>query len=224
MDMTISYQELSATLRVTREDIDSRLATRLHRAISWLHSAEEHAEDMDLSFISLWIGFNACYGEDNNQDTSLGDRQQFHNFVSKLVRHDQCKGIYRCLWKNFPGPVRLLINNKYIYARFWQSVREGDNNWEALFDKDRRVALRNLANGNIPELLCTVLDRLYILRNQLVHGGATYSSKINRDQVQDGAKIMGELLPVIVQVMLTSSLQRAEIDWGDVHFPAQETA
>ncbi len=222
--MTISYRELNATLRATRDDIDSRLSVRLHRAVSWIRSAEEHAEDLDLAFISLWIGFNACYAADQIQQQALGDRQQFHDFVNKLVKHDQCEAIYRCLWKNFPGPVRMLINNKYIYGRFWQSVREGDDNWEILFDKDRRVALRNLANGNIPELMSTVLDRLYILRNQLIHGGATYSSKINRNQVQDGARIMGELLPVIVQIMLTASLDRAEIDWGDVHFPVQETA
>ena len=34
-----------------------------------------------------------------------------------------------------------------------------------------------------------VFDRLYVLRNQLVHGGSTWNSGINRTQVRDGAAI-----------------------------------
>ena len=34
-----------------------------------------------------------------------------------------------------------------------------------------------------------------MLRNQLMHGGASYQSQVNRQQVTDGAHILSFLLP-----------------------------
>ena len=58
--------------------------------------------------------------------------------------------------------------------------------------------------------LSFVFDRLYVLRNQLVHGGATWNSAVNRDQVRDGAAILGSLVPVFVDVMMDNP----HGDWG----------
>lgn len=55
---------------------------------------------------------------------------------------------------------------------------------------------------------------LYVLRNQLVHGGATYQSRMNRDQVRDGKRMLLELVPVFVEVMFDE-----EIDWGPIYYP-----
>ena len=60
-----------------------------------------------------------------------------------------------------------------------------------------------------------VFDRLYVLRNQLVHGGATWNSQVNRAQVRDGANILGELLPVIVDLML----DHPDSDFGEILYP-----
>lgn len=42
-----------------------------------------------------------------------------------------------------------------------------------------------------PRLLSIVLDRLSVLRNQRIHGGATWASAVNHAQVKDGADILG---------------------------------
>jgi hypothetical protein len=52
-------------------------------------------------------------------------------------------------------------------------------------------------------VLAIVFDRLYVLRNQLVHGGATWNSGVNRQQVKDGAAILGTLLPLLLDLMIT---------------------
>ena len=52
------------------------------------------------------------------------------------------------------------------------------------------------------EVLKTVLVRLYTLRNQLMHGGATWGSSINRAQVRDGRAILGSVLPVMLALMM----------------------
>ena len=60
-----------------------------------------------------------------------------------------------------------------------------------------------------------LFSRLYVLRNQLLHGGATWRSSVNRTQVGDGARIMYFLVPIFIDVMLDNP----EEDWGAPRFP-----
>ena len=64
-------------------------------------------------------------------------------------------------------------------------------------------------------VLSIVFDRLYVLRNQLVHGGATWNSQVNRQQLRDGVAILGALLPLILAVML----EHPHHDFGEVLYP-----
>jgi hypothetical protein len=54
-----------------------------------------------------------------------------------------------------------------------------------------------------------------VLRNQLVHGGATWNSGVNRQQVKDGAAILGTLLPLLLDLMITHPAQ----DHGEILYP-----
>ena len=72
-----------------------------------------------------------------------------------------------------------------------------------------------MAQRDTPRVLSVVFDRLYVLRNQLVHGGATWNSGVNRDQVRDGAAVMSCLLPVFVDIMMDNSTR----DWGRPFYP-----
>ena len=47
-----------------------------------------------------------------------------------------------------------------------------------------------------------IFDRLYVVSNQLIHGVAAWNSKVNRDQVRDGANILEKLVPTIIFLML----------------------
>ena len=64
-------------------------------------------------------------------------------------------------------------------------------------------------------MLGVVLDRLYVLRNQLMHGGATWNSKVNRQQVKDGCSIMMTLMPAIIETMMGAK----DEDWGEIFYP-----
>jgi hypothetical protein len=63
-----------------------------------------------------------------------------------------------------------------------------------------------------------VLDRLYTVRNQLIHGGATYQSKVNRSQVKDASEILSFLVPLIIDIMITNINE----DWGTINYPVIE--
>jgi hypothetical protein len=42
----------------------------------------------------------------------------------------------------------------------------------------------------------------HVVRNQLVHGGATWDSAANRSHVHNGAFLLECLLPVIIDMMM----------------------
>jgi hypothetical protein len=72
-----------------------------------------------------------------------------------------------------------------------------------------------LGRMNTKKVVAIVFDRLYVLRNQIVHGGATWNSAVNRSQVEDGAKLLGLMVPIIIHLMMTSPNQL----WGDPCYP-----
>ena len=64
-------------------------------------------------------------------------------------------------------------------------------------------------------MLRKLFERLYVLRNQMVHGGATWGGKVNRKQVTDGSALMKLLLPIFVSLMLDNP----DYGWGKPFYP-----
>ncbi len=59
-----------------------------------------------------------------------------------------------------------------------------------------------MLNRDTAIVLSIVLSHIYTLRNQLVHGGATWNSSVNRDQLRDCTNLMGKLVPLVIEIML----------------------
>ena len=191
---------------------------RLHRAISWVKCAEERNDNPDLKFISLWIAFNACYADSEAHEYILSEKKRFKDFISRLVKYDNEELFFNLLWHEFSGPVRLLIDNKFAYKQFWDSLRGEKVDWQRLFDQSKIDSRHYLAHQQVDKLLGLVLDRLYTVRNQLIHGGATYKSKVNRSQVNDASQILESLMPIIIDIMITNIGE----DWGVINYPVIE--
>ena len=51
--------------------------------------------------------------------------------------------------------------------------------------------------------------------NQLLHGGATWNSSVNRSQVATGAAIMAALMPRFIDGMI----EHPDADWGSPRYP-----
>ena len=191
------------------------LNIRLHRAISWLKCAETNSADADLGFLTHWIALNACYALDMQTKDTRTERDKFRQFIENLVKHDQERRIFNLLWERFSGPVKMLIENQFVFKRFWDYQRGEVTSWEGAFRKSNEIAVTCLAEQNVAGLLEILLDRLYVLRNQLMHGGATYGSGINRRQVRDGANMLQLLVPILIDIMM----QHPEENWGTLLFP-----
>jgi len=188
---------------------------RLHRAVSWLRRAEQERDDLDAQFIFLWVAFNAAYAREFGFEQS--ERDQLKQFLTLLLSVDAGKRLHRVAFDQFTGPIRTLVENKFVFEPFWRALRDHDSSsqWEEQFAGSKRVALKSIMNGQTDTVLSIVCDRLYVLRNQLIHGGATWNSGVNRAQVKDGAHILLALVPIIIDLML----DHPEVDFGSIAYP-----
>jgi len=188
---------------------------RLYRAISWLRRSEQETDDPDARFIFQWVALNAAYAREFSQSET--ERQRFKSFVAALVQLDAARSLHDALFRQFSGPVRALMDNRFVFQPFWAALRDHDHSgrWQGAFFSSRKMALQAIANGETVTVLSLIFDRLYVLRNQLVHGGATWASSVNRHQVRDGAAILGVVLPQLLFIML----EHPEYDFGEVVYP-----
>lgn len=217
----LDHAALKTKQRAIREGFPETMGLRVHRAISWISwigRAETCRDDDDARFIFLWIAFNAAYADEREfQSIAPGERAAFQDYFGRLVTHDHGHRIYNALWQRFSGPVRMLMENRYLFNPFWQHHNgiEGFEDWEDRFKASSRGFAHAFQEGESVRVLSFVFDRLYVLRNQLVHGGSTWNSAVNRAQVHDGAAILAFLMPVFVDLMMDHSTE----DWGRPFYP-----
>ncbi|GAN76147.1 HEPN domain-containing protein [Acidisphaera rubrifaciens] len=212
----LSYAALKTKQKLLRDGFPASLGLRTHRALSWLCRAERETDDDDVRFILLWIGFNAAYAADLRA-TQAGERSAFADYFRTLIGLDAEGRIHALLWNRFPLEISLLLENKYVFAPFWSHHNGADGyaDWERRLVDSQAVSRRALESHDTCKVLSIVFDRLYVLRNQIMHGGATWNSRVNRNQVHDGADVLGWLLPVFIDIML----DHGDHDWGPPYYP-----
>ncbi|MBC6403279.1 MAG: hypothetical protein GDA39_07785 [Hyphomonadaceae bacterium] len=199
---------------------------RMRRSISWIGRAET-CDDNDhyARLVFLWIAFNAAYVDEHKpQFAGAGkhsaERRAFQTYFRKLVAEDRERRIYNALWHKFSGPIRTLMRERSVYGPYWQHYMgvDGYADWERWFRGSRRSFLRAFQKSDTPKVLGFVFDRLYVLRNRLIHGGLTWDSDSNRAQVRDGAAILTFLIPVFIDLMMDDPQK----DWGHPFYPVVE--
>jgi hypothetical protein len=210
------YKPLKDKQRSIRESFPETLGVKVHRALSWLGRAETEENDNDVKFILLWIGFNAAYAKDLGPDIN-NERSAFHSFFENLVSLDTSSRVYDAVWQRFSQEIRLLLTNKYVFQPFWHHHNgiAGYDDWADKLASSQRAISAAMGKKDTVRILSVLFDRLYVLRNQLVHGGATWNSAVNRDQVRDGAAVLAFLLPVFIEIMM----DHPDHNWGLPFYP-----
>ncbi len=212
----MDFEQLKHKQREIRDGFSESLGLRVHRALSWLKRSEQCDDDLDSKFIFLWIAFNAAYSQDTDI-IRLTETQSFQLFVQKLCELDQQKQIHHLLWTEFSGSIRLLIDNQYVFQPFWEyhSCKITEQSFKEFFEKAKVRANKALGQSNSPEVLTVILSRLYTLRNQIMHGGATWQSSANREQLRDAVSFLSKLVPILINIMMDN----ANSLWGDANYP-----
>ncbi|RME81192.1 MAG: hypothetical protein D6771_08580 [Zetaproteobacteria bacterium] len=204
---------------------------RVRRALSWCHRAEE-APDDDARFLFHWIAFNAAYGQEipREQESGSNDREsephrkppsekaKYEEFVRRLVDLDATFWRDRMRSEWFKSNYLKIISNRYVDPMFWRCAR-GEKPWdEEKFQKHIKTLEHGYAHmgtdaQKVSESLLSLLKRLYTLRNQIAHGGATWDSSVNREQVAAAAALMKAISLGVVHTMLAYPEARWERPW-----------
>ena len=217
-DLPPTHAALREKERTLRSGFPETMRLRVHRSISWLGRAEAEEDDDDARFVFLWIAFNAAYADQEEFLRGEANERSSHTrYFRTVVGLDTGGRVYDAIWDNFSGPIRLLMDNKYVFGPFWHHHNgvSGWEGWESRFRSSRWVFRRAVAAKDTVKVLSLLFDRLYVLRNQLVHGGSTWNSIVNRDQVRDGTAILSFLVPVFVDVMM----ENPHDEWGRPFYP-----
>ena len=212
-----SHTELKVRAHKIEQDCPDKFGLRIHRALSWLERAELCENDDDARFIFLWISLNSAYADEIHR---LGAPAQsvLDQFLDRLVSLDHQNLLYELVWTKFEGPVRLLLDNQFVFQPFWdyQNGRIPESQWQRSFKGAKRKALWALRDkSKTATVLAILLARLYTLRNQLMHGGATWRGSVNRDQIRDGTAILNDLVPLVIHLLMDNP----DEDWGDPCYP-----
>ena len=212
--------DIQQTFKQNRENFNEDFRLRIHRSLSWLQRVEQaqQEQDLDSKFIYLWISFNAAYAKDLGAGLRSADKGAFVQFIYRICHLDKEQKIYYTVWNTFSGSIRILLNNQFTFQPFWDYhnglITEQD--WIASFEKNRKKALEALTQKDTPEILIAVFNHLYTLRNQIMHGGATFNSTVNRSQLKDACNILSTLIPEMLKVMLQNPDDKT---WGKPFYP-----
>lgn len=223
MQSFISYSQVYEHYRLHRDACSESLRLRIHRALSWLKQGYSENDDeiqednLDFRFISLWIAFNAAYANEINERIFAADKSDFRHFLQNVCALDSEKQIYHLLWQTFSGSIRIFLNNRFVFQPFWDfhngKITEAE--WYQRFQIAQKNAHQALSQQDTEKLLLILFDRLYTLRNQLIHGGATFNSYANRRQLADACCILSRFIPIILNIMLN----HADQNWGKPFYP-----
>ncbi|MBJ8553015.1 HEPN domain-containing protein [Acinetobacter bereziniae] len=174
---------------------------RIHRGLSWLKKAVILESDLDLKFISLWIALSAI----TPQLVKIKDGEQdFSQFFSGIVRFDREQKIQHILWDRCHDAIARLIESPYTFQNFWddQNQKINQKTWKQAFIAEKKRATEARQAQDSITLLEIVFQRLLTLQHQIILGGATYNSSMNRKLLQDSCNILIAVIPASMHIIL----------------------
>ncbi len=205
---------------------DETFRTRIHRSLSWLRKADTFTgdADLDMKFICLWIAFNASYGKSLPAlDHSCSEKYAFKSFIEKIVSLDSVNLLASVVCGKYAMRISFLVENKFTFQKYWDFTKgvEEASDWKRSLSasvkkyNDCRICM------DVSTILSIVFDRLYVLRNQLMHGGSSCGSKLNRETIDDAVGFLSDLIPSMLLVMMMN--YKKDHDWGELFYvPVKE--
>lgn len=195
-------------------------AVRVHRALSWLEKSGEQ-QDLETRFIFAWVAFNALYGQAreglptarSQPDYGGGDRHEYVHFLNRLAQLDGDRLMQSAT--KIRSFLRELVICKYLYFCYWRNMPD----WPESLDWDIVGFGKAMGRRNVGRVYSLAFDRLYIMRLQLLHGGATFGGRVNRKTLQLCEVVLRQLMDAILEVMIEHGLGE---DWGEVAYPPRD--
>jgi len=186
---------------------------RVHRSLSWLERALELCEEEhpDGRLLYAWIALSSLYGAwDEQSGYPLRDSQSREAFVGMLMKIDTSGRLAGALTA-LESDILWVLDNKFLDPRYLKNPAQPGN----VHAKYHR-GVRLYHDHNWVSILEYTLERIAVLRGQIVHGAATRGSKLNRETLSRCRAILEKLLPVVLQLVIE---HRADDDWPPLCYP-----
>ncbi|NHB56483.1 HEPN domain-containing protein [Acinetobacter shaoyimingii] len=182
-----------------------RFNLRIHRGLSWFKKAILLHDDSDLQFISLMIAFNAIYAEET--EDMIRDQHSLKVFLNRIYHQDYEKKFYETLCGENAQTIQMFLESPYLYQGYWDYKNQKINQmtWKQSFENEQIRILQAFRNKDACDILLMIFDRLFTLRSQMIHGGVSYKSSMNRKQLEDGCRILSSLMPTFIQVLIENA-------------------
>jgi hypothetical protein len=190
-------------------------AIRVHRAFSWMARVEELEDgaDLDIALICRWIGFNALYGQwDEEKQEPSPDCKSWQQFLGRVLKLDESGHVGDVLTKH-KKLVMSILDDEYLSRFFWEEPSD-------VRARKSKKAKYDAQTWYLEKRWVMVLDRLveriYLMRCQLMHGAATFGGKLNRVSLRHCSVMLGHLLQATMLVLTENG---ADEDWGAMCYP-----
>lgn len=197
---------------------DHPTAIRFHRACSWLDAAlkVDRESSLDQVLILQWTAFNALYGIWNpERNEALPDRQSWKDFLTHIFQIDSDNNLGTIIARNRTRILAILASD-HLDRIYWNYVDSARPEPAAARPSMQRRAIMWFIEERWLTIAESVLDRVYLLRCQLIHGAATCGSGLNRDPLRDCTQLLDEVIPAILEVWIARG---AREDWGLLCYP-----
>ena len=191
------------------------LRIRLHRACSWLQRVEElpAGDFLDAELIFRWIAIGSLYGRwDTEARQPLGERDSLAGFLDRIIDLD-ANGAVTHVLEEHRKLVMSIFDDAYLTRYFWEDPTDDRARKTRKTKFDARTWYQQ---HNYKLILDRLMERIYLLRCQLVHGGATSGGRLNRTVVRRCSTMLGHLLPAILLVIIDHGHDE---DWGPLCYP-----
>jgi hypothetical protein len=169
---------------------------RFHRACSWMRRAEQATkDDLDFALLSHWIAFNSLYGQwDHEAKEPQPDNFCWRRYLERMLALDKGNHVVDTLVENKPLVISI-FEDEFLSRCFWQEPtgKRASQSKKTMYD-----ARTWFIQGN----WLLILDRLYLLRCQLVHGASTFNSSMNRTAIRHCFQAMDHLMRAFLQVWI----------------------
>lgn len=188
---------------------------RFHRACSWVSRVETMAEedDADLALVSLWIAFNSLYGQwDRERREPAPDRGCWRAFVDRILVLDTNKHTIGTLQEH-KRLVMSLLEDDCLSTTYW---RDPSKRRDGHARRMKSTAQSWYLAEQWTMVLDELLDRIYLMRCQLVHGAATYGGKLNRTSLRHCVCMLQHLMSTFLLVWIEFG---ADQNWGPMCYP-----
>ncbi len=199
--------------RLNQEHDNHPTAIRIHRAFSWMGQVEVNESDLDLSLIYRWVAFNALYGQWLEEKREPApDKATWRKFVDRILALDSTKQIEETLIEH-KKLVMTLLDDEYLSKFYWEDPTDQRARKSKKVKYDARTWY---LEKRWTMIIDRVMERIYLLRCQIMHGAATHDSKLNRTSLKRSSIMLGHLLQDFILVMIKDG---ADEDWGIMCYP-----